>query len=445
MALRSYQVLKLSFPAGDRSVWRGIGARPDLTLSVWRPGFANILPYRGAPLRFVVWWLFDRLGLFFNGRYAVAVVRAATGTVVHRTCIFPGSIRTPFIPHDGVEIGDIWTDPAWRRLGIARWVLSDVLARLPSDLTSVFYLTSPENGASLQLAHQLGFVQAGRGYRAEKLGSISITFDALRPNFASVTEVSDEPVSRVQLERMIQRYKWAMTQCKGKVVVDVACGAGPGLGLFGKVAAKVIAGDIDYSLVANCKRHYGDRFMIAQWDAQQLPLAARSVDVVVILEALYYLPDPNRFFRECCRVLRGEGCLLISIPNSELFDFHRSPYSYKYFSGPSLKRSLEQYGFAVDLYGGDSYESAGAFQRLVRPLKALAARYDLIPGSMVGKRVLRRLIFGSLTPLSRELKGDEAHYIAPAPLSGEETVRSFRILYAHARLVRQTTGIGAGP
>ena len=52
----------------------------------------------------------------------------------------------------------------------------------------------------------------------------------METNYYDVTEMSGTKVSKEQVERMCKRYYWAKNYCINKDVLEVACGAGQGLG-----------------------------------------------------------------------------------------------------------------------------------------------------------------------------------------------------------------------
>src|SRR5688572_6962076 len=131
-------------------------------------------------------------------------------------------------------------------------------------------------------------------------------------DFVSLTEIAGDEVSLEQIERMWQRYRWAGDYCRGKDVLEVACGTGQGVAYLASVAKSLIAADNSDAILAIARNHYRNRFVFQRFDAQHTPLTDNSVDVVIIFEALYYLPDARAFFAECHRVLRRGGVLLIA-------------------------------------------------------------------------------------------------------------------------------------
>jgi len=67
----------------------------------------------------------------------------------------------------------------------------------------------------------------------------------MKTDYTSVTEIAGSKVSNEQLLRMAHRYHFAAGFCAGKDVLEVACGAGVGLGYLAKFAKRVVGGDID--------------------------------------------------------------------------------------------------------------------------------------------------------------------------------------------------------
>jgi len=252
-------------------------------------------------------------------------------------------------------------------------------------------------------------------------------------NYVEVTEVAGDDISREQLARMRARYHWAATYCAGRDVLEVACGTGPGLGFLAKTARSLRAGDISEEMLAITRGHYGDRIPLERIDAQSLPFPDASLDVVILFEAIYYVPDASRFVSEARRVLRAGGTLLIASANRDLFDFNPSPYSHVYYGAADLTRLLETNGFVVSMFGGTSTLQASLFQKVVRFAKKAAVSLGLMPGSMAGKKLLKRLVFGKLTPMPAEIDADPRSaaepWEAPTPIDKDKPDVEFKVLY----------------
>src|SRR6266699_3596074 len=114
----------------------------------------------------------------------------------------------------------------------------------------------------------------------------------------AITDVAGELASRTQLERLSIRYGWAREYCHGKTVLEIACGTGQGLGLLISAGQRVVGGDYSAENLATARATYGSRVTLVRFDAQALPIAPGTVDVVLLLEALYFLPSPDAFVRE---------------------------------------------------------------------------------------------------------------------------------------------------
>ncbi len=256
-------------------------------------------------------------------------------------------------------------------------------------------------------------------------------------DFVSLTELAGDDVSVEQVERLARRYYWAADYCTGKDVLEAACGAGQGVGYLSSVSRSLRAGDYSPALLEIAGRHYGSRFGFEQFDAQKMPFADGAFDVVVIFEAIYYLPDLAAFFVECRRVLRPGGTLLIATANKDLFDFTPSPHSHRYLGVVELERELSAHGFTVRCYGDTPLGEVSWRQRILRPVKAMVTSLNLMPKSMSGKKLLKRLVFGNLVKMPAEITADTAARQAPTPLPAGQPDRGHKVLYCAATLPSQ--------
>ena len=256
----------------------------------------------------------------------------------------------------------------------------------------------------------------------------------LRPDYSTITEQPEQGATQLQLAMLSTRYAWAASHAAKKDVAEIACGAGLGLGCLARVAKSVEAGDLN---AANCRiaeATYADRdnIRVRQMDALDLPFADRSLDVVLLFEAIYYLPDADAFLSEASRVLRPGGRLLISTVNREWSGFNASPFHTRYLSAAELTYSLSRAGFAVNL-GVGFPEKAGALDSVVGQIRRAAVAAHLIPQTMTGKAFLKRLFYGSLEQLPRELPPGRMETLSQ--LGPDLDLSIYRTLYAEARKI----------
>ena len=254
------------------------------------------------------------------------------------------------------------------------------------------------------------------------------------PDFVGVTEIAGDPASAEQIRRMATRYFWAAGFAKGRDVIELGCGAGQGLGYLARTAKSVVGADVSAPLIAGARRHYGDRIDLRVFDAQEIPFADNSFDVVMLFEAIYYIPSVDRFLAESARVLRPGGRLLIATANKDLFDFTPSSYSVGYYGVRELGPMLKRHGFEPSFFGDTPIESVSARQRILRPVKKFATRSGLMPKSKWMKSILKRFVFGEMQPLPPEILPGMAPEPDLARLAADAPDRAHKVILVDAVL-----------
>lgn len=121
------------------------------------------------------------------------------------------------------------------------------------------------------------------------------------------------------------------------VLLDYGCGGQPYRCLFTPRIERYIGAD-----VAAAK---GISLDIQFEPGQSLPLPDESVDTILSTQTLEHVYDFDAYLRECARLLRQTGNLIISVPMQ--WRQHESPFDYWRFTSHGLTAKLEEHGFVV--------------------------------------------------------------------------------------------------
>lgn len=113
------------------------------------------------------------------------------------------------------------------------------------------------------------------------------------------------------------RARKSIEMVEGDMVLDVGCGLGFFPSLIAPKVSKVVAIDIlassieiarDFSSLPNIEFIAGDLF--------QLNFPDNSFDCVLFLETIEHVESPTKFLNEFHRILKPNGCLVVSTPNA---------------------------------------------------------------------------------------------------------------------------------
>ena len=264
-----------------------------------------------------------------------------------------------------------------------------------------------------------------------------MTVAAIGPiDYSDVTEIAGNRVTPEALSMLYTRYAFGATFCAGRDVLEVACGEAAGLGYIARRARRTVGGDYTPGLLAAANRHYRGRIPFVRLDAHALPFRSGSFGVVLLYEALYYLADASRFVEEARRVLDASGCLVVSTVNPGWADFNPSPFSTRYLSGEELLALLRDRGFRARLYGAFPVSHHSTRLKAVSAIRRAAVKLHLIPRTMKGKALLKRLFLGPLALFPAEVGDDAVPYCTPALLRPTAPMGEFKVLFAVAECLR---------
>jgi SAM-dependent methyltransferase len=154
-------------------------------------------------------------------------------------------------------------------------------------------------------------------------------------------------------ELHLARYRFAESWCKGKTVLDLACGVGYGTAELADVATRVVGVDLDEKAIGYARRRYARpnvEFLVM--DAAALTFEGDSFEVVCAFEAVEHLADPHAALAAVQRVLEPDGTLLASTPHATVTTHEpANPWHRVEYSRDDFQQLLAAYFEDVELYG----------------------------------------------------------------------------------------------
>lgn len=266
-------------------------------------------------------------------------------------------------------------------------------------------------------------------------------------DYTSITELPGTRLNNEQLTRICQRYQLAMSHAADRRVLEVACGAGMGLRALSTVARSVVGLDYTMSVLqvaqagqppASMPHPAKKQVSLLGGDAQRLPFAAASFDLLLNFEAIYYLAEPRTFLRDAYRVLSTTGTLLLCTSNPQWPHFVPGAMTTHYPTLGELSDWLRASGFAqVTCYGAFPFVAASPTKQLISPLRKFILNSGLIDPESPGGLLLKRLAYGTLEPLPAALHSTQLATIAATeslvPLAPDQPDHTHRVLYCLAR------------
>ncbi len=136
--------------------------------------------------------------------------------------------------------------------------------------------------------------------------------------------------------KIIRALERARAHARG-VLLDVGCGSRPFAWLFADRVERYLGTDLPGSVFL------GGAPPDAYARAEELPLRDHSVDTVLGLSMLTYLPEPQRMLGEASRVLKPGGVLLLEF--TQMAPLHDPPHDYYRFTRYGAEWLLRRAGF----------------------------------------------------------------------------------------------------
>jgi ubiquinone/menaquinone biosynthesis C-methylase UbiE len=178
-----------------------------------------------------------------------------------------------------------------------------------------------------------------------------------------------------------------------------------------------------------------NKIKVCLLDAMNLPFTDNSFDVIIIFEAIYYLPDVKLFLKRVNRILNKGGHLLISTVNCNWHGFNRSPGAVNYLDLRGLHELLKSQNY-VSTFKIGFYDEPKGINVLVSQVRKMAVKLKLIPGTMKGKAIFKRFFYGRLRPIPKFITRDAARLYPLVNFNSSIEITNYKQLYIVAKNIK---------
>ncbi len=153
-------------------------------------------------------------------------------------------------------------------------------------------------------------------------------------------------VARRRLVQMVIK-KYVADLSETSRYLDVGCGTGVVLRELGREFADPVGIDISPTALGLTRRRTASSLVAG--DAWRLPFADGSFDLVTCLDVLEHVRNDLDAIRECYRVLRPRGCVVVSVPALDFLwsEHDEAVHHLRRYSRVGLNAKLAAGGFKV--------------------------------------------------------------------------------------------------
>ena len=126
------------------------------------------------------------------------------------------------------------------------------------------------------------------------------------------------PIVRWIEERRLRALHRLAAPRAGERLLEVGVGGGHVLQRFAET--RRIGIDLSATMLERARRRLGPDVPLARADAEELPFASASFDIVLCTEVLEHTRFPGRVLQELVRLCAPNGRIIVSIPNEVIID-----------------------------------------------------------------------------------------------------------------------------
>lgn len=179
---------------------------------------------------------------------------------------------------------------------------------------------------------------------------------------------------------------------KAPEILDLGCGDARTVAIWNEIGPSTGL-DLSVEAIENAKKRY-PFLNLYSGNATKTAFEDKSFDVVISQEVIEHIEEQITYIRECHRLLRENGCLILTTPNKYYFDrrkggnYSRQPIE-NIVTPRELKHLVSQYFTVIELRSGTIAEGHYGIYKFIsnRYISVIIKRLNL-------NRILERCNFG---------------------------------------------------
>lgn len=188
-----------------------------------------------------------------------------------------------------------------------------------------------------------------------------------------------DEANNVTYQRCQFAYEFAKPFISGKKVLDVGCGLAYGTVLMAEFASKITGIDYDQQTIdENINRYKSvSTLEFKQTVLPPLPFDDQSFDVVTAFQFIEHIKPRKEFIKDCIRVLKPGGILLVTTPNSKK-SLARNPFHVHEYTFEEMKKEVEAFTGNFELKGLNGNEKVNKYYSENGKFVKMILRFDVL-------------------------------------------------------------------
>ena len=169
-------------------------------------------------------------------------------------------------------------------------------------------------------------------------------------------------------------------------VLDAACGTGYGSYYIAGSSGSVIGLDLSDKAINYAKIRYSTRnnniiFKVADLE-RKIPINVSSIDAVFSFETIEHLQNIDTFLKQCHRILKDNGILILSTPNKNLSHSNNPHHINELYLDELLSKLSRNKFLITGLYGQDMSDKNNSVTILQKIIDKIAIVGRLLPSAI---------------------------------------------------------------